>query len=102
MSLPVSGEISYNEISIEVGNSSGSEADMDVMTALVPIACSIKILPTPDYISDWFNIGGSMPSWIKNAVGHNVSIDYIAGCGRRYIISFNLYLLDILTTLDKM
>ena len=42
------------------------------------------------YISDWFRIDGIMPYYINSYVGNNVSIDYMAGCGRRYITSFEL------------
>jgi len=45
------------------------------------------------YISDWFKVDGRMPYYINDYVGHNVSIDYMAGCGRRYITSFELVLL---------
>jgi len=42
------------------------------------------------FISDWFRVDGTMPYYINDYVGHNVSIDYYAGCGRRYITSFEL------------
>jgi len=42
------------------------------------------------FISDWFTVGGDMPYYINSYVGHNVSIDYMAGCGRRHITSFEL------------
>ena len=42
------------------------------------------------FVSDWFRVDGNMPSYIKDYVGYNVSIDYYAGCGRRYITDFEI------------
>lgn len=54
MSLPASGEISYNQINIEVGNSSGSEASMNQMI-FDSICATSAILDLPDNISDWYS-----------------------------------------------
>lgn len=59
MTLPISGEISYDEINVEIGNSTGTEASMDDMTAEVSGSCNVNIPPTPDFISDWYNYSHS-------------------------------------------
>ena len=54
MTLPASGEITYDEINIEVGNSTGTEASMNqmVIDAINPTG-AIEALP--DNISDWYS-----------------------------------------------
>ena len=52
MVLPASGEISYNDINIELGNASGSAASMLSMTNQA--LGSPTITNEPDAISDWY------------------------------------------------
>ena len=53
MAVPASGQITYDEINVEVGNASGSEASMDQMT-IDHWPFDAVIDAVPDEITDWY------------------------------------------------
>ena len=42
------------------------------------------------FISDWFTPNGDMPYYVNDYVGHQIHIDYVAGCGRRMITDIKI------------
>lgn len=42
------------------------------------------------YISEWYTVGGSMPSDIDKFVNHTVWFRYAAGCGRCMILDMKI------------
>lgn len=53
MALPASGQISLDDINVELGNSTGSQASMDTMTAAA--VGDSNITNEPDNTADWYS-----------------------------------------------
>ena len=68
MALPASGQITYDQINVEVENASGSEASMEQM--IIDAVCpTLDIIQPPDHITDWYSFSqGAQPAAPSNVV----------------------------------
>ena len=100
MALPSSGQLSFNDINIELGNSSGSTASLRDMSSATGFT-------TPDQVSEFYGVAASniLVSWGATGGTYLSSLTYyqyraVSFTGRGYPLTFRPYFTQQVTSVS--